>query len=85
MRAVAAELDTAPMTLYNYVAQREELEVLVVEAVLDGVVSPCGPFADWRDAKTSSAQRWTCCSAASRSRGRRRVVHSGMHQRRSLQ
>lgn len=34
MRALAAELGTGAMTLYNYVSQREELEVLVVEAVI---------------------------------------------------
>lgn len=34
MRALASELGTGAMTLYNYVSQREELEVLVVEAVI---------------------------------------------------
>jgi len=34
MRALASELGTGPMTLYNHVAHREDLEVLVVEAVL---------------------------------------------------
>ncbi|RQO56197.1 TetR family transcriptional regulator [Variovorax sp. KBW07] len=34
MRALASALDTGAMTLYNYVSQREELDVLVVEAVI---------------------------------------------------
>jgi AcrR family transcriptional regulator len=34
MRALAARLGTGAMTLYNYVSRREELEVLVVEAVI---------------------------------------------------
>lgn len=34
MRALASELGTGAMTLYNYVSQREELELLVVEAVI---------------------------------------------------
>ncbi|NDZ17158.1 TetR family transcriptional regulator [Variovorax sp. WS11] len=34
MRALASELETGAMTLYNYVSQREELELLVVEAVI---------------------------------------------------
>ena len=34
MRALAGRLGTGAMTLYNYVSQREELEMLVVEAVM---------------------------------------------------
>jgi len=34
MRALAARLGTGPMTLYNHVRDREELEVLVIETVL---------------------------------------------------
>lgn len=34
MRALASRLGTGAMTLYNYVSEREELEVLVVEAVV---------------------------------------------------
>lgn len=39
MRAVGKELGTSTMALYRYVADREELEGLVVELVLDGVDS----------------------------------------------
>lgn len=37
MRALASRLGTGAMTLYNYVREREELEVLVVEAVVGKV------------------------------------------------
>jgi len=37
MRALASELGTGAMTLYNYVSQRDELELLVVEAVVGEV------------------------------------------------
>jgi AcrR family transcriptional regulator len=42
MRSLAAALGTAPMTLYNHVASRADLEALVVDAVL--------AQADWRAA-----------------------------------
>jgi len=34
MRALAARLGTGPMTIYNHVRDRDELEVLVIETVL---------------------------------------------------
>ena len=37
MRAVAAELGMGTMSLYRYVADRDELEVLVVDQVLAGI------------------------------------------------
>lgn len=37
MRSLARELGTAPMTLYNYVAVREDLDMLVIDAVLSQV------------------------------------------------
>ncbi|MGV0737740.1 TetR/AcrR family transcriptional regulator C-terminal domain-containing protein [Mycobacterium syngnathidarum] len=37
MRAVARELGTGTMSLYRYVADRDELEAMVVDLVLDGV------------------------------------------------
>lgn len=47
MRTVATELGMATMSLYRYVADRAELEALVVDHVLAGVdVSP--PDGDWR-------------------------------------
>ncbi len=49
MRAVASELGMATMSLYRYVADREQLEGLVVDRVLSGVdvVPPSG--LPWRD------------------------------------
>ncbi len=49
MRALAAKLGTGTMTLYNYVSDRESLEVLVVDAILAGIVLPSPSGEDWRD------------------------------------
>jgi AcrR family transcriptional regulator len=50
MRALATTLGTGPMTLYNHVAHREDLELLVIEAVLARLVWPRTSAADWRAA-----------------------------------
>ena len=47
MRAVAAQLSTGPMTLYNYVNGREGLEDLVVGAIIESLVLP-EPTDDWQ-------------------------------------
>ncbi len=58
MRALAAELGTGAMTLYNYVSQREELEVLVAEAVIaEARWSPEG-HAQWQDEVRDIATAW---------------------------
>ena len=49
MRSLATELGTGAMTLYNYVPQREGLDLLVIEAVIAEVRWERGPFADWKD------------------------------------
>ena len=49
MRALATKLGTGPMTLYNHVAHREDLEVLVVEAVLAQARWSHTDHPDWRD------------------------------------
>ncbi|MBI5255143.1 MAG: TetR/AcrR family transcriptional regulator C-terminal domain-containing protein [Burkholderiales bacterium] len=49
MRALAAELGTGAMTIYNYVADREALELLVVEAVVAQAQWRHAPQAHWRD------------------------------------
>ncbi len=49
MRAVAKELRVATMALYRYVADRDQLEVLVVDRVLDPIDLALPPAADWRD------------------------------------
>lgn len=49
MRSLATELGTGAMTLYNHVEHREDLEVLVVEAVLAGARWSSREHDDWRD------------------------------------
>ena len=46
MRTLAGALGTGPMTLYNYVKDRDELDALVVEAVLAEVKAPRSHGAD---------------------------------------
>ena len=58
MRAVASQLKTGPMTLYNYVSGREGLEDLVVGAVIDALVLP-EPTSDWRtDLRETATALW---------------------------
>jgi AcrR family transcriptional regulator len=47
MRSLAAALATGPMTLYNYVKDRDDLDALVVEAVMAEVRLP-REKGDWR-------------------------------------
>lgn len=47
MRSLAGALGTGPMTLYNYVKDRDELDALVVEAVLAEIRRPRS-HADWQ-------------------------------------
>ncbi|HLR96201.1 MAG TPA: TetR/AcrR family transcriptional regulator C-terminal domain-containing protein, partial [Jiangellaceae bacterium] len=48
MRSLAAALGTGPMTLYNYLHNRDELEALVAEAVIAEVEVPSASD-DWVD------------------------------------
>nr|WP_232541562.1 TetR/AcrR family transcriptional regulator C-terminal domain-containing protein [Nocardia bovistercoris] len=48
MRAVAKELRVATMALYRYVTDRDHLEILVVDRVLEGVDLTLPPDTDWR-------------------------------------
>ncbi|MGW0120301.1 TetR/AcrR family transcriptional regulator C-terminal domain-containing protein [Streptomyces sp. NPDC003327] len=58
MRSVAAELGMSPMGLYRYVADREELEGLVVDRVLAAVdTTPPAPGAPWRERVETMAGR----------------------------
>jgi AcrR family transcriptional regulator len=50
MRALAARVGTGPMTLYNHVAHRADLELLVVEAVVREARWPRPRGGDWRRA-----------------------------------
>lgn len=56
MRAVAKELGMATMSLYRYVTDKDELEVLVVDHVLAGVDLAVPP-GDWRDRVTELLSR----------------------------
>ncbi|MGO9451814.1 MAG: TetR/AcrR family transcriptional regulator [Candidatus Binataceae bacterium] len=59
MRALAEMLDTGPMTFYNYFADREELDALVVEAVMAGAKLPKLRHQDWRqDARAILRALW---------------------------
>ena len=58
MRSLAAALGTGPMTIYNYVKDREELEGLVAEAVLADVKLPRRSD-NWRaDVKSIATAIW---------------------------
>jgi AcrR family transcriptional regulator len=48
MRALAAVLGTGAMTIYNYFHNRDELEALLVEAVMSEVNLPAISAEDWR-------------------------------------
>lgn len=59
MRALAGELGTGAMTLYNYVSQREELEVLVVEAAVgEARWAPDGDLAWHEDLEAIAIALW---------------------------
>lgn len=49
MRALASALGTGAMTLYNYVGEREDLDILVVEAVIAEARWSPVEFDDWRE------------------------------------
>jgi AcrR family transcriptional regulator len=58
MRTLAAALGTGPMTLYNYVEDRGQLEELVAEAVISGVKLP-EPSPDWlMDVRAVATAMW---------------------------
>ena len=58
MRSLAASLGTGPMTLYNYVADKEGLEELVVAAIVAEVRLP-EPTDDWQqDAYAIADAMW---------------------------
>jgi AcrR family transcriptional regulator len=58
MRSLATALGTGPMTLYNYVKDRGELEDLVAEAVISEVKVPA-PSDDWdADVRAIAVAMW---------------------------
>lgn len=54
MRTLATALGTGPMTVYNYVKNRDELEELVAEAIVGEIELPA-PSEDWRADTTALA------------------------------
>ncbi len=63
MRALASALGTGPMTIYNYVRDREELDALVVEAILANARWP-EATPDWRhDVRTIVQAAWDAIGA----------------------
>jgi AcrR family transcriptional regulator len=59
MRRLAAELDVGTMTLYHYIATKDELLTLVFDGIMQEMVLPPGTRlpADWRAAITVIARR----------------------------
>ena len=57
MRSVADELGMGTMSLYRYVADREQVEQLVVDLVLSGVDTNLQPRTGWRTRVTILAER----------------------------
>jgi AcrR family transcriptional regulator len=57
LRKVAAELDAGPMRLYRYVATKDELLDLMIDAVYGEISTRRPPGADWRAALRSLATR----------------------------
>ena len=60
MNRVAADLGTAPMSLYRYVASKDELLALAVDSAL-GAPPPSNPTAGWREALSGFA--WAMLAA----------------------
>jgi AcrR family transcriptional regulator len=65
MRALAAALGTGPMTIYNHVAHRADLEVLVIEAVVAKARWPRRRTdGDWRrDVRAIATAMWRAVRA----------------------
>lgn len=58
MRRVAQELGAGTMTLYHYVANKDELVTLMVDAVMGELLIPAGELpAEWRPAMAAIAKR----------------------------
>jgi len=58
MRRVAQELGAGTMTLYHYVANKDELVTLMLDAVMGEILVPAGELpADWRPAIAAIATR----------------------------
>jgi DNA-binding transcriptional regulator YhcF (GntR family) len=61
MRRLAAELGLAPMSLYQYVASKDDLVLLMIDRAFGEEPLPARPPASWRAAlETSSRTQWAC-------------------------
>jgi AcrR family transcriptional regulator len=59
MRTLAGVLGTGPMTIYNYIRDRDELEALVVDAVMAEAQFAAVEHVDWRvDVRTILKAMW---------------------------
>jgi AcrR family transcriptional regulator len=63
MRSLAKRLGTGPMTLYNHVADRADLDVLVVDAVMATVDLPPASEDPWNDAEAIATAIWRAARA----------------------
>jgi AcrR family transcriptional regulator len=64
MRSLAVRLGTGPMTIYNYVRDRKDLDVLVVEAVIAEAKWARDRHEDWReDARRIVTALWRAVRA----------------------
>ncbi len=62
MRRLAVELDTAPMSLYSHVADKEDLLVKMLDAALGEWQPPKPDDADWRECLEAAARgMWQLC------------------------
>ena len=84
MRRLAVELDTAPMSLYGHVADKEDLLVKMLDAVLGEWKPPQRGDATWRECLEAAARgMWQLCRrhpwlAASLSLARPALVPNGV-------
>ncbi len=63
MRSLAQALGTGPMTLYNYVQSRDELDALVVEGVMAGARWPATTDVWREDARAMATATWDAIRA----------------------
>ncbi|SFT56503.1 transcriptional regulator, TetR family [Geodermatophilus amargosae] len=70
MARVAAELGSAPMSLYRHVDSKDELLLLMSDAALEGAPELAG--SDWRERLTAGPTRCSPASGGTRGTGRSR-------------
>ena len=63
MRSLASALGTGPMTLYNYVQSRDELDALVVDGVMAGARWPAATGVWREDVRAMATATWDAIRA----------------------